>query len=181
MLAQRRSAQSALGWLVALLLIPYVAVPLFWMLGFRKRRTGYPGLAFDRAADGGEAGTGATAPFAPLGAAQMQPGGSLTFLPGGPEAWTALSQPVRDEEVALDAMFHPVADDAVGTAFVEVLTERAQAGVRVRLMIDRLGGPSHPRAALRALEAAGASCDTSLRSSTSPLRLGSTCGTISRC
>jgi len=36
-LQQRRSPQSALAWILFIVLVPYVGVPLFFALGIRKR------------------------------------------------------------------------------------------------------------------------------------------------
>ena len=161
LLSQRRSAQSALGWLLALFVLPYLALPLYWALGFRKRRAGYPPLYLGAQREAEPAAKPATpsgdptAIFAFQGAAPLRTDGMLDLLADGPDAWAALTRLARDEADALDVMIYLIANDPVGTAFVDLLTDRVRAGVRVRLMVDRLGGFSRPRAALRAFEAAG--------------------------
>ena len=36
-LQQRRSPQSAVAWLLFMIVVPYLALPLFLLLGFRKQ------------------------------------------------------------------------------------------------------------------------------------------------
>ena len=62
---------------------------------------------------------------------------------------------VRRARTSLDVTFYLVADDEAGRAFVEALEEKARDGVRVRLIIDRLGDLKRPREELRRLRRAG--------------------------
>jgi cardiolipin synthase len=153
MLSGRRAPGSNVGWLLALVVAPYVAVPAFWMLAVRKFDAGIARLRFAPSTDG--TATSGEPLFSRLGAPPPREGCTLALIEDGQEAWAALLRLVGSAERSLEGTFFIVDDDASGTAFVEALTERARAGVAVRLLIDRIGGLKRPRAALAELEAAG--------------------------
>ncbi|MCX8225653.1 MAG: PLDc N-terminal domain-containing protein [Sulfitobacter sp.] len=46
LLQQRRSPQSTAAWILFLVLLPYVAVPVFLALGFRKQSKNYDPILF---------------------------------------------------------------------------------------------------------------------------------------
>lgn len=147
----RRTPQSTVAWLMAMVLIPYLAVPLFLALGARKYRHLFPRPNF--VTQGGEEPM--VRLFTSMGAAGVSGGNALALLDRPATAWTALIDLVRGAERAIDAEFYIVNNDAEGRAFVEELTLRAAAGVRVRLLIDRIGTLYPPRNELARLEAAG--------------------------
>ena len=47
MIYQRRTPSSMIAWMLAIVLLPYLAVPLYFVLGSRKRRSKYLKTAFD--------------------------------------------------------------------------------------------------------------------------------------
>ncbi len=156
-LQQRRTPQSTAAWLLFIILVPYIAIPLFLALGFRKR--GKRSKAISR----GETGISGpdTAPagmarfFEKYGVPPASAGNRVRLLATGEDAYSALIDLCRSAKTDLDVLFYIVARDEVGIAFVNELTARAQQGVRVRLLMDRLGNLKPPRAALEALKAAG--------------------------
>jgi cardiolipin synthase len=159
MLSGRRAPGSNLGWLLALVAMPYLTVPAFWMLAARKFDAGVARLRFAPAPGPGLAPAAPApaepAPFARLGAPPPREGCAVGLLTDGQAAWAALMEVVASAERSLEATFFIVDDDPSGRAFVEALTERARAGVAVRLLIDRIGGLSRPRRALAGFRAAG--------------------------
>lgn len=161
MLQQRRTPQSAAAWLLAFVAIPYVALPAFLLLGIRKEGAGAPRLDFGAPTPPAPALCG-KAPAPPLattlralGAPAAEPGNSIAIQSGAREGWDALAGTIASAREGIDATFYLVSNDDVGRRFVEMLTARAREGVRVRLIIDRLGGFLRPRAALRELTEAG--------------------------
>ena len=154
MLQQRRSPQSTAAWLLALIVMPYVAVPIFLTLGFRKRHDGREAIDF-RPIE-------ASGPVDPLDALWrgygLPPatGGHRLDLHQTPDAAReALFAAVTQARRRIDALFYIVSNDAQGRAFVEALTAKAREGVAVRLLIDRLGTLFPPTAGLRAFQDAG--------------------------
>ena len=153
-LRQRRSPQSALAWIAAFLALPYVALPLFVMLGFRGslrvRQIALP-PAEAPAADPGPFGE----ILIRLGLPAPRPGNDLRLLRDGVASWEALADLVAGARSDIDAQLYLIGNDATGRAFLDLLAARARAGCRVRLLIDGFGGWRTPRPQLRALRRAG--------------------------
>lgn len=152
---QRRSPQSAAAWLLFILLLPYGAIPVFLALGFRKQGARFPSIRF------GPMRRAVPIPH-PIGKALqafgMPPasdGNHLTLHFEPADARAALFRTIMQAQTRLDITFYLLDDDSSGQDFAEALIERAQAGVAVRLILDRLGTLHRPKAALQRLCAAG--------------------------
>lgn len=156
-LQQRRTPQSAAAWLLFILVLPYLAIPLFVMLGFRKTGSGFSAIRFSRRGgeEQGHRGSDLAQVFSHFGLPPATTGNALELFSDGEAAFAAMMDIVRSAETSLDITFYLVADDEAGRTFVGALEEKAQSGVRVRLIIDRLGDLNRPREALRRLRAAG--------------------------
>ena len=156
-LQQRRTPQSTAAWLLFIILVPYIGIPLFLALGFRKRGMRFKPIAFRELAFSGPgaAPAGVAALFQTYGIPPATDGNWVRLLTTGQDAYSALIEVCRSAKTHVDVLFNIVARDGVGVAFANELTARAQDGVRVRLLMDRLGNLRPPRAALNALRAAG--------------------------
>ena len=154
LLQQRRSPQSTAAWLLFLVVAPYVAIPIFVGLGVRKRASGPDALRLQVA----DTDTPVSDIDRILRAYRLPgaTGGHHFTLHDRPDtARAALFEMVAGAQTRIDALFYIVANDDHGRAFVTALTERARAGVTVRLIIDRLGTLNPPWRELRALSEAG--------------------------
>ncbi len=157
-LQQRRTPQSAVAWLLFFIVLPWLAVPLFLGLGFRKQGSRYSPVHFLKGDTGGPPPPPAHAmdeTFQRFGLPAALNGQSLTLLPTAKAAHSALLKLVTDAEHTLDALFYTVTRDPVGEEFLDALAARAKDGIRVRLLLDRLGTGIGPSAALKRLRAAG--------------------------
>ena len=154
LLQQRRSPQSTAAWLLFLIVAPYIAIPIFVGLGVRKRASGPDALSLDVTDTGPH-----VSDIDRILRAYRLPGATgghrLDLLDRPEAARKALFDLVASAQTRIDAMFYIVANDDQGRAFVAALTERARAGVTVRLIIDRLGTLNPPWRELRALSEAG--------------------------
>lgn len=155
LLQQRRTPQSTLAWLMAVVLLPHVAVPLFLVLGFRKRGFGFKPIQYTTVAEDRAVASPLDRLFRQFDLPGATEGNRITLLADGVECWNEMTELVRSAEREIDVIFYLVADDDVGRSFVELLAERARAGIRVRMMVDWLGGFRGPNRALRDLRAAG--------------------------
>ena len=93
--------------------------------------------------------------FSRFGLPPATGGNAFELFSDGERAFAAMMDIVRGAGTSLDVTFYLVADDEAGRIFVEALEEKALSGVRVRLIIDRLGDLKRPREALRRLRRAG--------------------------
>lgn len=154
-LQQRRTPQSAAAWLLFIVAVPYVALPLFLALAFRKRSSRFAPLRILPPA-GLEADGSAAARFlTATGGAAAVGGNAISVQVTGPEARAALNEIVADAHRDLNVLMYIVENDAVGRDFVRSLAGRARSGVTVRLCLDRLGALSRPRRELAEFRAAG--------------------------
>ncbi|MES1176358.1 MAG: phospholipase D-like domain-containing protein [Myxococcales bacterium] len=145
LLRQRRPAGSAIAWLLAVVLLPYVGIPLYLVFGGRKlvqRARTKQRLTVDTR--GGA-----------LGAAET----SLTnveWLDDGVRAFECFLAQIESARHSIRIVTFVLADDEAGRPVVQALIERARAGLEVRLLIDDLLRFHAPRGLLRELVAAGA-------------------------
>lgn len=151
---KRRSPQSTAAWLLFVFLAPYIALPAFLMFGVRKPKSARQLKFFDRP-EVPPVRSDLDETFRAYGLPPAQSGNRFQLLTTGEDAYAALRDMIHKAKRSIDCEFYIVANDPVGTAFVELLADRARAGVRVRLLVDYFGGLSRPRDALRKLEEAG--------------------------
>lgn len=154
-LQQRRSPQSSVAWILSIVLVPYVALPLFLMLGVRKRGRRFAVIDFSDIGDlAGDADATAHT-FAALGAPAPVAGNRIALHTTAPLALAALNEVIDGARQRLDILLYIVDRDDSGRAFVRRLIEKLRQGVEVRLNIDRLGTLSRPRRELAEFVKAG--------------------------
>jgi cardiolipin synthase len=154
-LQSRRTPQSAVAWILFIVLVPYLAVPVFLMLGFRKHRRQFAPIRFSQDTPAGDRVPATARLFRALGASEASAGNHLVLHRRPEAARAALETMLREATETLDVQFYIIANDESGRWFVGLLTEQARAGVKVRLSVDRLGTLRRPRRALNAFVAAG--------------------------
>ncbi len=156
LLQQRRSPQSTAAWILFLVLLPYVAAPVFLGLGFRKQNKKYNPIQFS---DKEHHRTPVHALDHTFQAFNMPPAveaQSFRLLDSPQATFHALMEMIETAEHSIDCLFYIVTDDDTGRRFVQALTAKARAGVKVRLLMDRIGTMRGPHKAMKALREAGA-------------------------
>ena len=152
LLRQRRSPAATLGWIVFMVSAPWLAVPVYLTLGTRKLAAPALPVSHPLAA---EADTPLARLLASAGVPPPRPGNAVEWHRDGEAAWDALIAIVDSSTRTLDIALFLLRDDARGSGFMEKLAARAEAGVRVRLLIDGIGSLLLARRGLRRLRAAG--------------------------
>ena len=168
-----RTAQGTIGWILALITIPYIAVPLYWIAG-RHRFEGYvrarrgKDAALRRLAEDmhqrvrayelpAEDAFARAAEF--LGGLPFTRGNELELLIDGEETFDALFHSIARARDYLLINFFIVKHDRIGTRFKQALIERARAGVRVYFLFEELGSHKLPNHYLKELADAGVRCE----------------------
>ena len=140
----RRRPSAAIAWVVALLLVPYVALPLYMVFGTRK-------IVDPRHPAGGREHPAPVAgdPESPevhlrkLAAAMSLPGAAsyrqLEIHQDGAQALEALRGLIEGAARTLDICTFVFGKDAIGSEVAGRLARRAREGVRVRLLVDGIG------------------------------------------
>ncbi|MGH8736021.1 MAG: phospholipase D-like domain-containing protein [Burkholderiales bacterium] len=143
-LRQRRRPSAAIAWVIALLLLPYVALPLYMVFGTRK-------IMDPRQAAGPQAHAARVAgdPETPevhlrqLAAAMSLPEAAsyrqLSIHRDGAQALQALRDLIDGAARTLEICTFVFGKDAIGREIAQRLERRARDGVRVRLLVDGIG------------------------------------------
>ena len=155
-LQQRRHPAAAVGWVLVMVLIPYLGLPLYLLFGTRKlvRSGSHPPLAPpDPSLITDDAWP------RQLAAAMGQPPAAsyqnLRIHTDGAQALRALWELIDSAEHELKLCAFLLGRDVMGDALVTRLIEKARAGVQVRLLLDGVGRMLGGWPNLRALELAG--------------------------
>jgi cardiolipin synthase len=157
----RRTSQSTVAWILAVVFIPFAAIPLYLLLGSRKfpRRAKGPARPTDRIAAAFQTAdyTGAVARvLRTSGVAPPRPGNTFELLTTGEAAYARLMDLIQGAQRSIDLTMFILGRDATGRAVVDALAERAAAGVDVRVILDAVGSSRSRRGAQHVLRPAGA-------------------------
>jgi cardiolipin synthase A/B len=85
----------------------------------------------------------------------LESGGTVKLLNNGDEIFPAILEAVRQAKKTVNFSVYIWEPGKVSDSVFEALTERARAGVEVRLLLDGLGGMRTPSEGIDALKAAG--------------------------
>ncbi len=158
-LHQRRHPSAAVAWVVTLVLLPYVALPLYLMFGRRK-------LAHRRStARNPPSAMPASRPDSPaartqqLAAAMALPAAAayqrMSIHQDGTQALQVLRDMTGAATRTLDLCTYVFAGDGLGADIAERLKQRARDGIRVRLLVDGVGAYLGGHPSFRSLSAGG--------------------------
>lgn len=157
LLRSRRTPQSTLAWLLALVFLPFVAIPLYFLLGSRKfpRRAKLP--------PAGPLPAPVLEDVPPIaralrgsGVAPPRGGNHFELIGDGEAAYQRLLASIRAAERSIDLTTFILGWDETGKTLVAALSERAAAGVQVRVILDAVGCLRSRGPATRELTRAGA-------------------------
>jgi len=159
---EQRSPSGTIAWLLAIVLIPYVGVPLYLMLGGRKfrrmarRKAELPTEA--GTAHQNEGGKGEQLPTVLDGIFAPREGNQITLLPTGEDAFRTTMDSIEAAKESICITTFVLGNDSTGRAIVQALARKARDGVRVYLLLDALGSRSAPKHPLSEFRAAGGKC-----------------------
>jgi cardiolipin synthase len=141
MVYQRREPTSMIAWLLAITLIPYIAVPLYFVFRSRKLKR-HTKSQFELAFKGEVAPEYATTLDMILrnsGIAGATLGNEFEFYPDGIEAYTVLTNQIQRAKKQILISTYVFSADEVGKSILTQLALKASQGVSVKLLIDSIG------------------------------------------
>ncbi len=134
----RRPPGSTAAWLLAIALVPWLGVPLYFFFGGRKLRRA-------RQKPGVERGKTAVRPegavervLAATGAGVPETGHAIEWHANGEVAFAKLCALLEGAQQSIRIATFVLGDDDVANAIIDRLVERATAGVKVELLLDGL-------------------------------------------
>ncbi len=139
---QRRSS-TIFAWMLGFLFIPYIAIPLYFIIGIRKRRNveNYkPKLNLKNWHQQTEQySSRLTAALDGLGVPPITTNNALELYTNGVDAYHALYEQIIQAQSTIFMSTYVFQDDQMTRQLVEQLIKKAQQGVQVKLLIDSLG------------------------------------------
>lgn len=154
----RRHPSAAIAWVVALVLMPYAALPLYLMFGSRK--VAGIGLAAKTKQLPWATSPASTANrIQQLAAAMALPPIAnyrrLNIHDNGAAALQSLRDLINGATRSIDLCTFLFARDSLGDEISELLRRRAQSGIKVRVLVDGIGAYLGGLRSYKALTAAG--------------------------
>jgi cardiolipin synthase len=144
----KRDPTVAIAWCLIVILLPVAGALLFWAFGInylrrqvQKTRAQRTARSFpDAVLPAGEIGYPALAKFAlAANAFPVSDGNQITLYHETTKAFTALLETIRSANHHIHLEFFILRPDETGRILYALLTEKAKAGVEVRLLYDSLG------------------------------------------
>ena len=175
LLEQRRHPTAAIAWVLFIVLMPYVAVPMF--LAFGSRKQARPRSARDHhVAPQGVGGSWVLQTLHALGQPAPAAYRELNIHADGSQALQALWQHLDAAQESIDICTFILGRGPVGQQVIELLSAKARTGVRVRLLLDGLMAGRPDLKPLRPPARWCCSCRLCIRRWAAP-----TCATTARC
>ncbi|MBX2821688.1 MAG: cardiolipin synthase [Rhodothermaceae bacterium] len=181
---ETRTAQGAIAWALALVTIPFVALPLYWVFGRAKfddyiktlrklndemdthlqtLRTGVlKAWIIDLQEEDDLRTRGELQCFRRLSTLHFTHGNEVKLLIDGAETFKALFDGIDEAERFVLVQFYIIRDDDVGRQLKSRLIEAIGRGVHVYLLYDEVGSHGLSRQYLRELREAGGHVSGSL-------------------
>lgn len=145
-LKEKRQPGSTIAWLMAIVLIPYLGVPLYLLVGGRKlnRFIQMKGQLYVPDGAGDDDGeqpvpVAATRVVLAAGMPPPRPGNLLAHHFNGESAFHAMMQLCDAAQDCIHVATFILGRDETGRAVVDLLARKAREGVQVRLLLDGLG------------------------------------------
>ena len=148
-LLQKRSPSGTIAWLLIIFFLPWVGVPLYLFFGGRKMRRhvekkGSINLESEQSLDEAQACV-IDRVIRSYDIPGAENGHAITLCTTGEDRFAAMLAMLADAKTSIFLSTFVYHDDAVGSAILDTLVAKAQAGVKVRLLMDGLGS-LHTRA-----------------------------------
>lgn len=138
---QRREPSSMIAWLLAIILLPYIAVPLYFI--FRSRKLKPKGKSPFTLVRTGEVPKDEANHIDLIlrsnGIAGATLGNAFDFFPDGVRAYQALISHIQRAEKQILISTYVFSSDEVARSIIGALAVKAGQGVDVRLLIDSVG------------------------------------------
>ena len=167
-----RSAPGAIAWVISLIAFPYVAIPLYWIIG-RSKFYGYAeahriaGIQYQELMQQLDreiykfkvAPPDIFASLAKLAEILVElpftAGNAAQLLIDGEETFSAILSAIEAATDYILIQFYIVRDDQIGKEFKRALIAKARQGVRIYFIYDEIGSHALPKSYLKKLSQSG--------------------------
>jgi cardiolipin synthase len=174
-LMHARTSQGAIAWVVSFFTIPFIAIPLYWLLG----RTKFSGYVRARRGNDAELRSLASEMFErlrdyavdlpeedvferaaeELGGLPFTRGNEVELLIDGKATFERIFAEIAAATESICVNFFIVKNDKIGARFQQAIIEKARVGVKVYFLFDEIGSHKISGKFLSELKAAGVECE----------------------
>ena len=141
-LRSKRPPGNTLAWLLFVIIIPYVAIPLFIFLADRKTKTRRQQKKTLYELNPKEIAQGKGPVEKLLGGLGVPPakdGHQAQLLAAGEEAYAQIAALISSAQSRIHLTTFIFAEDPVAESLIRLLEKKAEEGVQVRILLDSLG------------------------------------------
>ena len=142
MLLQRRTPTSITAWLLALFIVPFFAVPLYYIVGIRKRRN-FPKKTIVTLKRDHEISINKANPIDLLLRRNNIPGttenNNFILFKDSIKAYNILMLYIKEAKISISISMYIFSNDDVSKSIIDALILKAGQGVEVRILIDSVG------------------------------------------
>jgi len=144
MLYQKRSPTSMISWLLAVIFLPYISIPLYFLIGIRKRKDkqakSYVTFSEEKHPNSVESSQHILLEvLRKNGIPPATSGNRYTIITSDVEAFEQMLKEIAQSKHTIDICTYVFAFDQTTESLLKALTQRAEAGVKVRILIDIAG------------------------------------------
>ncbi len=170
-LRSRRVPAATLGWLIAIVFVPFIGIPLYLLIGERKLQARIRRIApIDMPKPGGSYDHELHYLLVSLGIPASSTGNQVCFHRDAEAAWEDLWQHLEQARESIDIEVFIFRPDDVGQRLLKLLQGKLDEAVRVRLLVDDVGSFELGRRRLREFLRKGGEMARFMPVTASPLR-----------
>ncbi len=164
-LYQKRSPTSMISWMLAIIFLPFITVPLYFVIGIRKRESkrkkGYVEFYQSKSRQNYTIDVSNHSILSILEKNGIPPatkGNTFELITSDTEAYTRMLAEIENATQCIDICTYVFVFDKTTKVLLEALRKKASEGVRVRLLLDLVGslGAYVNQRGFKALRNAGA-------------------------
>ncbi len=145
-LYQKRSPTSMMSWMMAIVFLPFITVPLYFIIGIRKREFKHAKSYVDfHKPDSHDAYTldGSTHTILSIleknGIPPATRGNEIELISSSTEAYERMLEEIQRAKHSIDICTYVFQFDKTTEVILEALTRKAKEGVKVRVLLDLVG------------------------------------------
>jgi cardiolipin synthase len=145
LMREKRSPGSTIAWLLAIVMIPHIGIPFYFLFGGRKIKRMiqkkdhlYPPKEHIKYREEGYK-SNTERILIRSGAPPAIEGNQIELLSNGNNAYFRLMNLLGGAERSIDITTFILGRDEVGKSIIEILTQKAREGLSVRVILDSLG------------------------------------------
>lgn len=145
-LYQKRSPTSMMSWMLAIIFLPFITVPLYFVIGIRKRESKHQKAYVDfHTPDSHESYTLDSANHSILsileknGIPPATRGNEVSLISSSTQAYERMLEEIERSRYSIDICTYVFQFDKTTEVILEALSKKAGEGVRVRLLLDLVG------------------------------------------